>query len=116
MAIDTRELLVGVVVAAVDVGIYRHFVPSVSDIRTADAFNGDIEHAERTGLIVGSVFTLVVAGLAQSMKVFAVGGITLVALDFAIKHANAIDPSTGKMAGTIDSQESTTYPMPDYGA
>jgi hypothetical protein len=114
---DGREILVGTVVAVADVLVYKHFVgPSIADIRTADALNGDIEKAERTGLIAGTVFTLVVSGLARSAVVFAIGGITLVALDFATKHANAVNPNTGKMESTMTSGESTTYPMPDYGA
>jgi hypothetical protein len=114
---DSKEVLIGAVIAVADVLVYKHFVgPSIADIRTADSMNSDLEKAERTGLIAGSVFTLVVAGLARSATVFAIGGITLVALDFATKHANAVNPNTGKMESTMTSGESTTYPMPDYGA
>jgi hypothetical protein len=108
----------GVMVGIVDVLIWRHFVPNMSDVRTAMPFNGDIESAERTALLVGTMFTLVVAGFARSAEVFAVGGLVLVALDFATKHANAVHPDTGKMAG-MDAQDQTapmsdSYPMPDY--
>jgi hypothetical protein len=51
--------MAGIMVGIVDVLIWRHFVPSVADIRTAPQFNGDIEAAERTALLVGSGFTLV---------------------------------------------------------
>lgn len=105
----------GVLVGVVDVLLWRHFVPPVSDIRTADAFNGDIEKAERTALLVGTGFTLVVAGFARSAEVFAIGGLVLVALDFATKHANAVSPQSGKVA-EMNPADSTSYPMADYSS
>jgi hypothetical protein len=103
----------GVLTGIADVLIWKHFVgPSVADIRIADPFDGDLESAERTGLIAGTVFTLLVAGLSRSLEVFAIGGAVLVALDFATKHANAVNPSSGKMSLPT----STTYPLPDYGS
>lgn len=117
MAEDRSGLMFGILVGVVDVMIWRHFVPPVSDIRTADAFNVDIEKAERTALLVGTGFTLVTAGLARSAEVFAIGGLILVALDFATKHANAVNPDTHTMQQVTGSQdESTTYPMPDYSS
>ena len=108
----------GVMVGIVDVLIWRHFVPNMSDVRTAQPFNTDIESAERTALLVGTIFTLVVAGFARSAEVFAVGGLVLVALDFATKHANAVHPDTGKMAGMgpgdVSAGSSQSFPMPDY--
>jgi hypothetical protein len=108
----------GVMVGIVDVLIWRHFVPNMADVRTAQPFNGDIESAERTALLVGTMFTLVVAGFARSAEVFAVGGLVLVALDFATKHANAVHPDTGKMVGMgpgdVSAGSSDSFPMPDY--
>src|SRR5215469_645893 len=111
---------VGVMVGIVDVVLWRHFVPNMSDVRTAQPFNTDVESAERTALVVGTIFTLVVAGFARSAEVFAIGGLTLVALDFATKHANAVHPDTGKMAGMgpgdVSSGASQSFPMPDYAS
>ena len=105
----------GIMVGIVDVLIWRHFVPTVADIRTAEPFNQDIEKAERTALLVGTGFTLVVAGFARSAEVFAIGGLVLVALDFATKHSNAVSPQTGKAAQQMPT-ESTSFPMPDYSS
>lgn len=113
MAAAPNELTAGILVGIADVLIWRHFVPNVADIRTAPQFNGDIESAERSALIIGTGVTLLIAGFAKSAKVFAIGGIILAGLDFATKHANAVNPNTGKMAAA-SSAESTSYPMPDY--
>jgi hypothetical protein len=101
-------------VGIVDVLIWRHFVPNVADVRTAQPFNGDVESAERTALLVGTLFTLVAAGFAKSAEVFAVGGLVLVALDFATKHANTVNPDTGKMADAAPGTVAESFPMPDY--
>jgi len=103
----------GVLVGIVDVLIWRHFVPAVADVRTAQPFNTDLESAERTALAVGTLFTLIVAGFAKSAEVFAVGGVVLIALDFATKHANTVNPDTGKMSPGA-ANTSTDYPLPDY--
>jgi hypothetical protein len=108
-------MVVGVMVGVVDVLIWKHFVgPSVSDIKTDfQAFDSNIESTERTALLVTSGFTLVCAGFARSAEVFAIGGMVILALDFATKHANAVNPGTGGMA---DPNMSTSYPMPSYGS
>lgn len=107
---------VGVFVGIVDILIYQHFVPPVADIRTAQPFNADIENAERKALFFGTAFTLVVAGFMKSLEVFAIGGLVLVGMDFAIKHANAVHPDTGKMASSpsTDIGNQMSFPMPDY--
>jgi hypothetical protein len=113
MAFDTRKALISVGVGIADVLIFQHFVPSVTDIRVADKFNKDIEHAELEALAVGTAFTVLVSIMTGGLEPFIVGGAILVGLDFASKHANAVDPNTGKMASQ-EATESTSYPMPDY--
>lgn len=112
---DKHGVTVGVLTGIVDVMIWQHFVPGHADIRTAEPFNSDIESAERKALFIGSGVTLVMAGFTRSAQVFAIGGMVLVALSFATKHANAVNPNTGKMDAHTQ-VESTSYPMPDYSA
>lgn len=111
-----RGVGLGVLVGVVDVLIWRHFVPTVTDIRTAQQFNGDVESAERTALITSTAFTVLVALFARSMEVFAIGGVAILGLDFSVKHANAVNPDTGKMAQQVPatSNLSDAFPMPDY--
>jgi hypothetical protein len=115
MARDGMETLVGVGAAAGALLIYNHFVPGVADVRQVDAMNPDIESAEREALFASSAFVLVTAGVMRSLRTFIIGGVAIVAVDFAIKHANAVDPNTGKMA-PAESATATSYPMPDYGS
>lgn len=119
MAIGGREAmhdLIGVAAAVAAIEIYRHFLPNMSDIRTATPFNTDIETAERQALFASSAFVLVTAGLSRSLEVFIVGGLAVIMLDYATKHANAVHPDTGKMAAATPTATglSESYPMPDY--
>jgi hypothetical protein len=113
MAPIRNEMTVGVLVGVVDTLIWTHFLPSIADIKEVSQFNGNIEQTERTALVAASAFTLISAGFARSAKVFAIGGLVIVALDYATKHANAVNPQTGKMAQAGEGQ-ATSYPMPDY--
>jgi hypothetical protein len=105
-----NEVTAGILVGAVDALIWTHFMPSVADIKEVPQYNQNIESTERTALLVCTAFTLVTAGFTKSAKVFAIGGLVILALDFATKHANAVNPDTGAMAES----DSTSYPSPDY--
>jgi hypothetical protein len=107
-----NEMTVGILTGVVDALIWTHFMPSIADIKEVPQFNGNIESTERTALLICTGFTLLTAGFARSAKVFAIGGVVILGLDFATKHANTVNPQTGKMAQASDT--STSYPMPDY--
>ena len=111
---ESRPLIAAAIVGAADVLIFQHFVPNMADVRRAEPINTDIEKAERQGLLVATVFTLLVAGLWRSAEIFAVGGAVIIGLDFAVKHANAVNPQTGKPVNPQESGVSVSYPQPDY--
>lgn len=106
-----NENTVAILTGVMDAIVWSHFNPSIADIKEVAQFNGNVEQTERTALFVCTGITLLMAGFARSARVFAIGGAVIIALDFATKHANAVNPQTGQMA---DSQGATSYPMPDY--
>jgi hypothetical protein len=111
---------VGVLVGVGNLLIYNHFVgASLADIRLASPMDDHIEKAERTALVASTAFTVVAAGFVQSWETFAIGGLAILVADFAIKHANAVNPMTGKVdqsnAGYAP-PDAQTYPsLADYG-
>lgn len=107
-----KGLIVGAAVALADIFIYEHIVgASAADVATFEPYNQTVEKFEREALIVTTVFTVIVAGIARAAEVFAIGGIAILACDFSLKHANALNPTTNKMQ---EANTSTSYPMPDY--
>jgi hypothetical protein len=118
MPINRHAVELGVLVGLGDLLIFQHFMPTVADVRTADSFNPDIESAERTALLVTVAFTLLVSGAVRSLDTFVIAGAVIVATDFAYKHANAVNPNTGKMTPVSNSggggDAASVHPLPDY--
>lgn len=103
MPINRRAVELGVIVGLVDTVIFLHFTPSIADVRSAEPFNHEVERSERAALLTTTAFTLLVAGFARSLDTFLIGGAVIVGVDFAVKHANAINPATKKLATTPNS-------------
>lgn len=118
MPINKHAVELGVFLGAVNTLIFMHNLPPVADVRSADAFNAQIESAERTALLETTALTLVVAGFARSLETFAIGGLVIVAVDFTFKHANAVNPNTNKMQTSDQSglDMGTVHPLPDYAS
>lgn len=118
MAINRHGIELGVLVGLGNTLIFMHFMPPVSDVRAADPFNQQVESSERTALLVTTAFTLLVAGFGRSVETFMVGGAVIIGVDFAFKHANAVNPNTNKMvpAGSGGLDTTGVHPLPDYSA
>lgn len=111
------SITVGLAEAAAVYVIYQSALPSHADIRSADPHNGDIEASRKRAAwkaasILGLVFLI-----TQDVNSFLIGGLALGGIDLMVKHANAVHPSTGKMAGPAapaPSDLDTATPLPDY--
>lgn len=112
--VNRHAVELGVFIGLVDAVIFLHYLPPAADVKTFPANNQDIESSERTALLVSTAFTLLVAGFAKSWDTFIIGGAVIVATDFAFKHANAVNPGTGKMTGGTQSGMDNVHPLPDY--
>lgn len=113
-----HKALIGVGVAIGNILVYSHFVPPVTDVRVAEPFDSDVENAERKALIYTIALTSLVSLLTRSKEVFIIGGVAIIAEDFTITHANAVNPDTGKMASptapSLDISNVESFPMTDY--
>lgn len=107
---------VGVLAGIGNLLIFQHFMPPVTDVKAADQFNPLVESSERTALMVSIAFNAIVAGAVRSWDTFMVGAIVIIGVDFAYKHANAVNPETGTMSGGAAQKMDTTslHPLPNY--
>jgi|HubBroStandDraft_6_1064221.scaffolds.fasta_scaffold150419_2 hypothetical protein len=118
--VSGQAVQVGVLVGLGNLLIFNHFLPSVADVRQGTPHDPIIEGSERTALFVGIGFSVIAAAYVRSFDTFVVATAVLVAADFAYKHANAHNPSTGKMQPTnasgLDTGADNTesFSMPDY--
>jgi hypothetical protein len=113
MALSRSAVEIGVIGAVGEFLIFNHFMPPVIDVRANQPHDHEIEKSERTGLIVGAAFLALLTSFSPGkLETFAIVGGSLVAIDFAYKHANAVHPSSG----TMEKQpaEQTLYEVPDY--
>ena len=117
------SITIGLAEAAAVYVIYQSALPTHADIRSASAHDGDIEASRKRAAwkaasILGLVFLI-----TQDVNSFLIGGAALGGIDLMVKHANAVHPATGKMAGSnggpgapgTDAVDlSVATPLPDY--
>jgi hypothetical protein len=119
-----ESITVGLAEAAAIYVIYGSALPNHADIRSAPAHNTDIEAARKKAAWTSAAVLGFVYLLTRDLNSFLLGGLALGGIDFLTKHANGVNPQTGKLAtasgGSIASapadpgDNSTAYPMPDY--
>jgi hypothetical protein len=114
MPINRHAVEVGVLAGVANLLIFQHFMPSVADVKASQQFNPLVESSERTALLLSIGTTAVVATFVRSWETFLVGGIVIVGIDFAYKHANAVHPDTGTMEPPGGTSDGSVHPLPDY--
>src|SRR5579859_5723278 len=117
------SVMTGLAEAAAVYVIYQAALPSHADIRSAPPHNTDIESARKaaawkSAAVLGFVFLL-----TQDLNSFLIGGLALGGIDYMTKHANGINPATGKLAAGAQITEADSaagneaaFPLPDYGS
>lgn len=113
------SVTVGLAEAAAVYVIYQSALPNHADIRSADPHNSDVEASRKRAAwkaasILGLVFLI-----TQDVNSFLIGGAALAGIDLMVKHANAVHPSTGKVAGSAGAAHEMTdlsvaTPLADY--
>jgi len=120
------SVTVGLAEAAAIYVIYQSALPNHADIRSAPAHDSTIDAARKTAAwksaaVLGFVFLL-----TQDVNSFLIGGLALSGIDIMTKHANGVNPATGKLADAPGSSitgvamgpaggNETAFPVADYG-
>lgn len=105
---------VGLAEAAAVYVIYQSALPSHAEIRISDTQNTDIEAARKRAAWKSAAILAVVFLITQDLNAFLIGGAALGGIDLMVKHANAVNPSTGKMAGTGNEGNVNPFPLANY--
>jgi len=111
--ISRHAVEVGLLAGLGNLFIFNHFMPHIADIRQAQPNDRDIEKSERTALYIGIGWTILVTAYTQKAETFAIAGGILAAVDWGFKHANAVNPTSGRV-GNPAAQDANVYPLPDY--
>lgn len=88
----------GVAVAALVYGVYSNITPGMADIRAAQPGNGDVEGTRKQAAWMSAAVVSGVSLIAKDPTVFVIGGSMVIMLDWFTRHANEVDPRTGRAA------------------
>lgn len=109
------SVVTGLAEAAAVVAIYQMSLPNVTDVRTAQPNDRDVEAARKRAAWKAAGILGIVFLLTQDLNSLLIGGATLSAIDLHYKHANGVHPSTGKLSGPEPVQTSVEdFAVPDY--
>ena len=117
MPINRHAVEVGVLTGVGNLLIFQHFMPPVTDVKAGDQFDALTEGSERTALLVAVAFSGLVSGFVRSWDTFLIAGAVIIGVDFAYKHAIAVHPQTGTVAGPAGSAEmdaGAVHSLPQY--
>lgn len=87
---------VGLATAAVVYAIFNNATPSIADIRSAPPNNDDIAKSERMATVTSAAVVGGISLIARDPNVFIIGGVMVIVMAFWTRHANSVNPATGK--------------------
>lgn len=112
------SVLLGVANGAIVAGIYSGYLPPFAFVRASDPHDDDVEKSRKAAAWTSATFLGFMYLLTRDRNSFLIGGLVLVAVDYTAKHANGMDPTTGRLADDspqIAHDDSVNvYPVPDY--
>ena len=104
----------GLGVGALVGALFTHAMPSLIDHRVGDPEDANANSALRTATWTGGALVTVTALLAKDATVFVIGGSVLVGLNLWHRHANLVNPMTGRaMAPTVTRPDEMNQLSPD---
>jgi hypothetical protein len=114
---DTSVML-GLANGGIIVAIYNGTLPTAATIRTADPEDNDIEGARKAAAWTSAAVLGFMFLLTRDRNSFLIGGLVLGGIDLIVKHANGLNPVSGKLESgndvALDDDAGNVYPLPDY--
>lgn len=108
---------IGLATAGGVVAIYSHSLPNLTDVRAAEPHDSNVEGQRKASAIKAALLVLAVFAITKDKNVLIIGGSTMVAVDYAVKHANGVDPATQRLdasSGGGSIAPELAAPLPDY--
>ena len=93
------EISVGAAIAtaAVVLVVYDHALPTVADTRVGGQNDPHLSTSERMAAWTSAAAVGAISLIAKDPTIFVVGGTMVVALSWWHRHANAVNPDSGKL-------------------
>jgi hypothetical protein len=91
------SIALGLATAITTYAIYDRSLPDAATMHATDANDINIEAGRKKATLTAAAVLGAVTLLTKDVNVFILGGVTLFALDFHARHANASNPATGAL-------------------
>jgi hypothetical protein len=111
-----NAMLVGLAEVAVIYSLYQKAVPNDTDVRAASALDRDVEAARRHAAWTSAILIGLVFLITGDINSTVIGGAGLAGIDLMTKHANGVNPNTGKLTGreTEVPDNDVAFALPSY--
>jgi hypothetical protein len=96
------SLTIGLATAAMVVGIYQYSMPGIADVRASGQNDTTIASTERSATWISAAVVAAVSLISKDPTVFILGGSITMALAWHYRHANAVNPKTGKASSAAN--------------
>lgn len=101
------SLTLGVAVAALVYGVYTFSSPPTAVIQATKPGDINIEAARKKAAWTSAAVVGAVSLLTKDKTIFVLGGTMLIALDWHMRHANAVSPETGNVISNTGYEPAT---------
>lgn len=91
------SMAIGLGTAVTMYAIYDRSLPDAATMHATDANDINIEAGRKKATLTATAVLGIITVLTKDINVFILGGVTLFALDFHARHANATHPQTGML-------------------
>lgn len=110
------SLGVGLATVVMVYAIFSNATPTIADIRVAEPSDPDLDSAERLATVTAAGMVAGVSLLAKDPTVFILGGATVVIMAWWHRHANEVNPLTGRAANVVMDAMSDDHGFEDVAA
>jgi hypothetical protein len=91
------SVVIAIATGVFTIAVYDKALPSTAEIHATDALDGSVDAARKKASWMAAGAIAGVTLLTRDPAPLIIGGVTLFALDFHARHANASDPATGDL-------------------
>jgi len=111
-----QSVMVGLAGAAVVYGFYQLNMPSMTEVHGAKAHNPSVSSSQKKAMWGGAATVGALFLLTKDATVFTLGGLMFLYEEWSFRHANSVNPSSGKVQPVGPSSQQASdmgYATPD---
>jgi hypothetical protein len=91
-----ESIMAGLAITALVYGVYSNATPTITEIRAAKPGDTDVEASRKMAAWTAGAVVAGVSLIAKDSTIFIIGGSAVIVVDWWHRHANAVDPRTGR--------------------